>query len=162
MPAQICWNMYWPFTLRCRSQSHVRLVSVDNARCVHIRLSQWFLLKTCPTQSRDVILHTMRLLTLMLPYSLNSCLAFLPCSGPRINLFLSHKQAFKPINRKLMHVCMRREKLVVLYYNFGNLIVISFVYGHRKVGVNLLYVCVWMGVGSLSINSWFLKRPLIL
>lgn len=41
-----------------------------------------------------------------------------------------------------------REKLIALYYNSGNDIVISFIYG--KVGVNYLYkymyVCVWVDV----------------
>lgn len=82
----------------------------------------------------------------MLPYSLNPCLAFLPCSGPRINLFLSHRQTLEPINRE-MNACMNeqmgeREKWIALYYNSGNHIVISFIYGELGVIFLYKYICV--------------------
>lgn len=117
------------------------------------------LLHTHPAQSKDVILHTTRLLTQMLPYSLNSCLAFRPCSGPQDQPFFFFP--FTQAANKLINTNI--QQLICT-------LVCAFV-GRGKSDCSLsnapCLVCLlssWRGWlrRSQCINSWCLKRPLIL
>lgn len=87
------------------------------------------LLHTHPTQLKDVISHTTRLLTSMLPSSLESRSAFRPRSGPGINLssVTSLQSSRREINAYLDH------KKMGLYFSR------STIWNHSMVGVNSLW-----------------------